>query len=61
MSKQKGAGFLYGLSTFLALFLVVTSIYDDREAWRIGLNCVLFVCCVAGLIVNKHKRRKDDE
>ena len=60
MNKQKVAGFLYGLTTFLALILVVESIYDGLGVWRIGLKCALFVCCVAGLIVRKIERRKKE-
>ena len=61
MNRQKLADFFYGLSTFLALFLVVVSIYDGREAWRIGLNCLLLVFCASGLIVRKVEQRKDSK
>lgn len=60
MNKQKLADFLYGLTTFLALLLVVESYYDGLEGWRIGLNCLLFILCAAGLIVRKIERRKED-
>ena len=59
MNRQKLANFFYGLTTFIALILVVESIYDGREGWRIGLNCLLFVFCAAGLIVRKVEQRKD--
>jgi hypothetical protein len=58
MNKQKLADFFYGLTTFLALLLVVESIYDGLEGWRIGLNCLLLVFCAAGLIVRKLEQRK---
>ena len=61
MKKQKLADFFYGLTTFLALLLVVESIYDGLEAWRIALNCLLFVFCADGLIVRKLEQRKKNK
>ena len=60
MKKQKVAEFLYGLMTFIALILVVASIYDGLAIWRIVLYSLLFVFCAAGLIVSKLGRRKKD-
>ena len=58
MNRQKLADILYGLMAFIALILVVVSIYDGLDAWRIGLNCLLFVCCAAGFILRKVEQRK---
>jgi hypothetical protein len=58
MNKQELADFLYWILASIALILVVVSIYDGLEGWRIGLNCLLFVFCAAGLIVRKLEQRK---
>ena len=58
MDRQKLADFLYGLLALIALILVVVSIYDGLDAWRIGLNCLLFVFCAVGLVVRKLEQRK---
>ena len=57
MNKRRVADFLYGLTTFLALILVVASIYDDMAIWRIVLYSLTFVFSAAGLIVSKLERR----
>ena len=60
MKKQKVADFLYGLTTFLALILVVASIYDGLAIWRIVLYSLTFVFSAAGFIVSKLERRNKD-
>ena len=58
MRKQKVTDFLYWFTTFLALILVVASIYDGQDIWRIALKTLLFVCCATGLVVRILERRK---
>ena len=60
MSKQKLADFFYWFTTFLALVLVVESIYDGFGSWRIILRILLFGCCAIGLVFRIVERRKKD-
>ena len=48
----------WALVLLISLFLLIASIYDERETWRILLYAVQFVFCVAGLIVSKLEKRK---
>ena len=46
------------LVLLISLILLIASIYDGRETWRIILYAAQFVFCAAGLIVSKLERRK---